>query len=247
MIAPFCRNKSPRRLCEEIEKVLPPSTGRMVRRPFNHYLPTQSDWWIVPSLELPFFKFGKYFFAWGEEDKSLISCGFSVIKGLDPAVKKVYPSKKGRRLIMDESWGWKFFASSVASGAFGEIVRATGMELELIFEGGYIDDPGLFDPETSSYRKDRYKLRFDPADGSVRVRTAKRDAMTLKLLNKVRDWPGFAAAVAELDADAFMYCTLFVSADFRIKEYGELGPDDPVRETEAIYRDYLGKFREFVR
>ena len=57
--------RSPRRLAEAVEPLLEPVAGeRLVRRPFNHYSPALTDWWIVPSLELPFFKFGKYFFTW---------------------------------------------------------------------------------------------------------------------------------------------------------------------------------------
>ena len=40
-------------MCEGIEAVIPPEDGaRLVRRPFNHYSPSLTDWWIVPSLEL---------------------------------------------------------------------------------------------------------------------------------------------------------------------------------------------------
>lgn len=67
MEIPYSVYQSPRRMCEGIEAVIPPEGGRIVRRPFNHYSPALTDWWIVPSLELPFFKFGKYFFTWDEK------------------------------------------------------------------------------------------------------------------------------------------------------------------------------------
>lgn len=102
--------RSPRRLCEGVEPELELREGeRLVRRPFNHYAPALTDWWIVPSLELPFFRFGKYFFTWDEKKRDTLQCGFGVTKGLDPMLKKVYPSKKGRRLLMEENWGWQFF------------------------------------------------------------------------------------------------------------------------------------------
>ena len=60
MTMTYSLNRSPRRLCEEMEPFIPPVEGeRLVRRPFNHYTPALTDWWIVPSLDLPFFKFGK--------------------------------------------------------------------------------------------------------------------------------------------------------------------------------------------
>ena len=86
--------RSPRRLCEGVEPELELREGeRLVRRPFNHYAPALTDWWIVPSLELPFFRFGKYFFTWDEKKRDTLQCGFGVTKGLDPMLKKVYPSK----------------------------------------------------------------------------------------------------------------------------------------------------------
>ena len=98
--------RSPRRLAEAVEPLLEPVAGeRLVRRPFNHYSPALTDWWIVPSLELPFFKFGKYFFTWDEKNRTELRTGLYLAKGLDPMLRKVYPTRKGRRLLMDESWG----------------------------------------------------------------------------------------------------------------------------------------------
>ena len=141
--------RSPRRLCEGVEPELELREGeRLVRRPFNHYAPALTDWWIVPSLELPFFRFGKYFFTWDEKKRDTLQCGFGVTKGLDPMLKKVYPSKKGRRLLMEENWGWQFFYPAMMRGELAELLRTAGAgighKLELIFEGGYVDDPGLF-------------------------------------------------------------------------------------------------------
>ena len=89
MEIPYSVYQSPRRMCEGIEAVIPPEGGRIVRRPFNHYSPALTDWWIVPSLELPFFKFGKYFFTWDEKVRDPLRCGLYLAKGLDPMLKKV--------------------------------------------------------------------------------------------------------------------------------------------------------------
>ena len=100
MTMTYSLNRSPRRLCEEMEPFIPPVEGeRLVRRPFNHYTPALTDWWIVPSLDLPFFKFGKYFFSWDVKQRTSLQCGLSLTKGLDPMLAAVYPSRKGRRLL----------------------------------------------------------------------------------------------------------------------------------------------------
>lgn len=249
MEIPYLVYQSPRRMCEGIEAVIPPEGGRIVRRPFNHYSPALTDWWIVPSLELPFFKFGKYFFTWDEKVRDPLRCGLYLAKGLDPMLKKVYPTKKGRRLLMDDSWGWHTFYPAVASGILQEKVRAgaaaLGRPVELIFEGGYVDDPGLFNPDSELRKRDRYTLVHDPADNSIRVLTARRDAMSMKFLNKVRDWKSFGEAMKFLNEEQFMWVDLFLAASYAVPP-GVEAPDH-AETAEGIWTKWLSLFREFVR
>lgn len=243
--------RSPRRLAEAVEPLLEPVAGeRLVRRPFNHYSPALTDWWIVPSLELPFFKFGKYFFTWDEKNRTELRTGLYLAKGLDPMLRKVYPTRKGRRLLMDESWGWHFFLPAVLSGKVEELVRrgaeASGNPVELIFEGGYVDDPGLFNPDSELRRRDRYTLEFDPAAGSLRVRTARRDAMSLKFLNRVRDWKSFVEAIQVLHAEQFLWCDLFLANVYLVPPESR-PPEESDRDAARICREWLNLFREFVR
>ncbi len=248
---PFSPNKSPRRLCEEIEKVLPDNGVRMVRRPFNHYTPTMTDWWLVPSLDLPFFKFGKYYFAWDEKKRNEIRTGYFVTKGMDRNLKSVFSSKKGKRLLMDDSWGWEHFMKALRDGSFEAMLRqgaeASQLDAELIFHGGYIDDPGVFDPQTALGRRDLYVFRFDRQSGAVTIKGAKRDAMSLKFLNKVRDWKSFTEAVEALNADQFMWCDVFAATAYEVREYGEFEPGEDVRSPEKIYNDWLAFFRSLVK
>jgi hypothetical protein len=233
-------------MCEKIEECIPVNDGRMVRRPFNHYSPALTDWWIVPSLELPFFKFGKYFFSWDEKSRKEIRCGLYLAKGLDPALKKVYPTKKGRRLLMDDSWGWHTFYPAVEAGILQEKVRtgaiAIGRKVELIFEGGYVDDPGLFNPDSDLRKKDRYTLIHDPDDNSIRVLTARRDAMSLKFLNKVRDWKSFSEAMKYLNEEQFMWVDIFIASAWGVCPGVEI-PPDAVGAGE-IWEKWLSHFRQ---
>ena len=244
--------RSPRRLCEGVEPELELREGeRLVRRPFNHYAPALTDWWIVPSLELPFFRFGKYFFTWDEKKRDTLQCGFGVTKGLDPMLKKVYPSKKGRRLLMEENWGWQFFYPAVMRGELAELLRTAGAgighRLELIFEGGYVDDPGLFNPDSELRKRDRYTLVYDPAVDSIRVGGAKRDAMCLKFLNKVRDWKSFGEAMMTLNAEAFLWCDLFIANTYRIPAADGENAGEPMRTPAEIHAEWLACFRNYVR
>ncbi len=251
-MALFCENKSPRKLCEEAEKFIASSPEqRMTRRPFNHYVPTLTDWWIVPSTELPFFKFGKYCFAWDENKRDEIRCGYFVTKGIDSLLKSVFSSKKGKRLLMDSSWGWYGFLDAVKSGKFEEMLRksamALGENIELIFHGGYIDDPGVFDPQTALGRRDRYTFLFSPGENSLRLKSAQRPAMAMKFLNKVRDWQTFLQAVETLAGDQFMWCDFFAAAVFQVREYGDFAPEEKVLNAQDICGSYLNFFAGLVR
>ncbi len=235
-------------MCEGIETAIPPD-GRLVRRPFNHYSPALTDWWIVPSLDLPFFKFGKYFFTWDEKVRDEIHCGLYLAKGLDPMLKAVYPTKKGKRLLMDDTWGWHAFYPAVERGGMQQLIRQgaqnLGRPVEIILEGGYVDDPGLFNPDSDLRKKDRYTLIHDPANDSIRVLTARRDAMSMKFLNKVKDWKSFGEAMKFLNEEQFMWVDLFVRAAWQVPPGVEIPAD--ATDAEAIYKQWLSLFRPFVR
>ena len=254
----YSRFKSPRRLCEGIERAIhadetAPAPERLVRRPFNHYTPALTNWWIVPALELPFFKFGKYFFCWNEKKRDRLQCGFYLAKGLDPMLAKVYPTKKGRRLLMDDSWAWHTFYPACRRGEFGEIVRsaaaAVQLPIEIIFEGGYVDDPGLFNPDSELRKRDRYTLGYDPAGNTLKILPGtRRDAMCLKFLNKIRDWKSFEEAMKTLHEEQFLWCDIFVSCAWAVRGGAEPESDDEAGDSaDEIFQKWLKPFLPFVR
>lgn len=250
MNIPYCENKSPRKLCEAIEAVLPADAGRLIRRPYNHFQPTMTSWWLVPSNELPFFKFGKFGFNWDEKKRETISCGLYLTKGLDPALKQVYPSKKGGRLIMDETWAWHNFAESCRNGKIPEAIKAAAgesMVIEAVIEGGYVDDPGLFDPQVEHPAMDCYTLSFDVKTGAMRVTKAKRAVMAIKELNKVSDLPSFCKTIDTLGNNQFLWMNVFIGAVFSVKEYGEFSPEDNVISASQIWEKVLCKFLPWIK
>ena len=115
----------------------------------------------------------------------------------------------------------------------------------MIFEGGYVDDPGLFNPDSELRKRDRYTLVHDPADNSIRVLTARRDAMSMKFLNKVRDWKSFGEAMKFLNEEQFMWVDLFLAASYAVPP-GVEAPDH-AETAEGIWMKWLSLFREFVR
>lgn len=212
-------HRTPWQLCRAVEDTFPASAGRLVRRPFNHYDPDYTNWYLVPSLSLPFFKFGKYYFSWDEKVRQEIRMGLIVTKGLDPALKAAYPSKRGKRLLMDDTWAWLPLLAGMRSGALPDAIRETakrtGEDVLIEISGGYIDDPGIFDPDQDYRKKDRYLLRFQAETECVTVAGADRSAMCLKFLNQVHDPEGLANAFETLNKEAFLWCDIFIGTACR--------------------------------
>ena len=247
----YCSCRTPWQLCRAAEDTFPPGGPRLVRRPFNHYDPDYTSWYLVPSLALPFFKFGKYHFAWDEKVRDEIRCGLIVTKGLDPMLKAAYPSKRGKRLLMDDTWAWPHLLDGVRSGALFAAVRTaaerSGEPVTIEFSGGYIDDPGLFDPDQDYRKKDFYRLKFDPASDAVTVANARRDAMCLKFLNQVHDFAGLVKAFDTLAGEAFLWCDVFVSIGYAIDHTGVRVPGAGEADPAQVRAAALDPFAAWVR
>lgn len=224
----YCLNKSPRTLSENVYDFINANCiGNVVckwaRRPFDHYRPTESAWYIIPSAELPFFRFGKFYFEW--ENPQKINCGIICTKGLAPELAVVYPSKKGRRLIMEkDNWAFPEWAFGCYNNKLMPVLREIKnnlpqADLKIRLHGSYVDDPGLFDPYTEEKKAfDRYELAVEPLNDIIKVSSAKRNAMNLKILNQVRNGETFGQAMKEIAADAFLWCDIFIGTTFEITE-----------------------------
>lgn len=247
----FCEKKNPRRLCEAVEAPASAALGKLARRPFNRFKAIETPWWLVPSADLPFFHHGKLYFDWGNgELGDTILCGYYLEKGLGPELASLYPSKKGRSWIMNEKWQWRNFVSSCADGSFFKMLRIarerSGLDFELHVSGGYVDDPGLFDPYNDRLKKDSYVFDLDAMDEAVKYRCARRDAMVLKMLNKVKCFADLQGAVATLDADSFLWLNIFIALRFKVY------PQEPPAEKEVmdsvrLWNDCLSVFSGLIR
>lgn len=244
----FCENKSPRTLSEAVYGYLKNDGFKGARRPFDHYRPTETDWYIVPSSELPFFKFGKFYFEWSS-DRRAVNLGVICTKGLAPELAVVYPSKKGRRLIMeDDSWAFPFWLEQCMQlqllPCLQKINAALpGITLKLRLHGAYIDDPGLFDPYTEEKKAiDCYELEVEPGNGTIRVVRALRQAMNLKILNRVQNEKTFAAALEAVGSDSFLWCNFFIGTQLQIAN-----GDEEVIPIVDIAEKILAPLSIFVR
>lgn len=247
----FCENKSPRTFSENVYEYLKEygiasQIFKGARRPFDHYRPTESAWYIVPSSELPFFKFGKFYFEWNST--SSINCGVICTKGLAKELSIVYPSKKGRRLIMeDDSWAFQSWVSCCENMKLLPVLseiqhNLPGIELKIRLKGSYVDDPGLFDPYTEEKKAfDQYELGIDTAADKINVIRAVRQAMNLKILNQVYNSASFGRAMAQIAADNFLWCDFFIGTTFQIAD-----ESSSVLQIEDIVRNFLTPLSVFV-
>ena len=86
-------------------------------RPFNRFEADDSRiWWIVPSNEVPTFKFTKVIISTSDdwEDGQRTFIGLHCEKGLGPAAGQLdyYPD----HLLIDDSWSWNTLTRDLAKG-----------------------------------------------------------------------------------------------------------------------------------
>ena len=245
----ICEKKTPRRLCEAVEEFASRDAGKMARRPFNRFVPIVTSWWLVPSPELPFYRHGKLYFDWGDKEQQTIACGFYLEKGLAPEVAAVYDSKKGRSLILNDRWEWEDFVRRCVSGEVAAILQETvtqsGLDIELHAIGGYVDDPDLFDPYNDKLKRDHFIFHLG-GDGALTYKSARRDAMVLKIFNKVKNLNDLAGAIGQLKEDHFLWFNLFISAKFGICPE-EIPAGVELWSSERIWNNFLRHFRPWLR
>jgi hypothetical protein len=246
----YCEKMTPRRLCEAIEEYASVDCGKLARRPFNRFKAIECAWWLVPSAALPFYHHGKLYFDWADKDQSAIACGFFIEKGLAPEVAAVYPSKKGKSLIMNDSWQWNRFRDACADNSFFKMLRIAAekskLEFELHVRGGYVDDPGLFDPYNDKLKQDHFIFDLDPMTEAVKYRSAKRDAMVLKVLNKVKNFVGLRDAIIGFDADHFLWLNVFLAVKFRVCP-PEPPPNEQIISSKDIWSQCLSAFAGLIK
>jgi len=244
-----CERRTPRRLAEVLEPQAETALGKIVRRPFNRFDPDVTPWWLVPSNDLPFYRHGKYFITWdGVPPNRQLFCSFYLEKGMAPELAVVYNSKKGKALLMDDSWLWSKFVKAVTGGeittALQPAIRA-GLRPELRFTGSYVDDPGVFDPYNNKRKSDDFVLRLGADGETLEYVRARRDLMVLKPLNKVKKMSDLATALREFDQDQFLWLTLQIGVCFAPLPAENL-PEDAEWSAARIWNEFLGVFRPWV-
>jgi hypothetical protein len=141
---------------------------RLTARPWNHYEPLNTDWWLIPSTEWPAYRHAKVFFRARDANRVLYT-GFYLEKGLSPRVAEAYPT--GKKLVMQENWAWHTFFDALAREdvtlAITSIFAQSGLPVRIELHAHLVEDPGSYDPYAPPM--DQSWAAFDTQDGSLRL------------------------------------------------------------------------------
>lgn len=232
----YFEKNNPHRLCNSIAEAAALSGCKLARRPFNRFEPETSAWWLVPSSALPFYQFNKIYCTWGNHERDSMLCGLYFEKGLAPELATVYPSKKGRSLLMNPKWYWHKFIQNCLDGSLTEIIKtaaqSSSFQMQFHVSGGYVDDPALYDPYGEKQKKDHYIFDLDKDSETLKYRSARRDAMILKCMNNVHNTQDFSSTMHNLSKEQFLWLDIFIAAEFKV-------PSKDTQDTEIISSDNI--------
>jgi len=179
---------------------------------------------------------GKFFFDWGGDDSIL--CGFYVEKGLDPKVlqTKLYTSAKAKRFIMQPDWIWHQFLHDCYSGRIESAIRAAAKALPfpviVRIDGGYCEDPSVFDPHKSLLKNDVYLLQWEKESELFRLIESKLEARLLGDLAKVKIFSDLFSFFSKMNDDPFLWLDTFFAIRLHNKNI-EIIPDTEREEWNA--------------
>jgi len=237
----YCEKNNPHRLCNSLAESATASNCKLARRPFNRFEPETSAWWLVPSSDLPFYQFKKIYCTWADKERDAMLCGLYLEKGLAPELAAVYPSKKGRSLLMNPKWHWHKFIQSCGDGSFAETIKnaaqSSGFPIEFHVSGGYVDDPGLYDPYGEKQKKDHYTFDLEKDSEILKYRSARRDAMILKSMNNVHNISTLCSTMRNFDKEHFLWLDIFIAAEFKVPS--QETNDSEVVSSSDIWNNFL--------
>ena len=142
---------------------------------------------------------------------------------------------------MNKKWHWHKFIQSCADGSLAETIKTaaqtSGFKLEFHITGGYVDDPALYDPYGGKQKKDHYIFELDKDFSTLKYRSAKRDTMTLKCLNKVKKISDMCSIMQTLDKEHFLWLDVYIAAELKVAK-GDTNESEIVSADE-MWNDFL--------
>lgn len=227
---------TPRLICEEVSK-LSARDIKLTKRPWDRFRPDISPWWLVPSTDIPHYKYTKLYFNWKNEKQEAINCGLYVEKGLDESLAPVYSSKQSKHLIMNKEWNWHRIVKAFNNATLFEAISKTGNKftaIKIIIDGGYVTEPTSFDPyQDKKIKWDKYCFLLDKNSEKIDIESSNRSSFTLKLHN-IKTRQNLTSAINELYKDQWLWLNLFICIEIPSKTDKNIA--DSVKE---VYENFL--------
>lgn len=131
------RAENARELAVMINESLKTKEQHYTLRPFNRFNTERSMWWIVPSIDYPAYRFGKFFV---DEVGGKFEVGLHIEKGLTQSIER------NSQLMLDDTWAWHVFVDALATGEIGYrlamIQKSVGNNIEIAI---HVDIPKLIE------------------------------------------------------------------------------------------------------
>jgi len=113
-----------------------PIAQELHARPYNHYEPEFSRWWLIPGTDWPAYRHSKLSIRKSPVNPGEMYAGFYTEKGLDrtlTGMPEVQPS-----YIMRDDWYWHQFLREARGGGLDpvveEVIRRSGCPVRLLIE-----------------------------------------------------------------------------------------------------------------
>jgi len=206
---------TPRLICEEISK-LSSCDVKLTKRPWDRFRPDTSPWWLVPSTNLPHYKYAKLYLNWEDARQETINLGLYIEKGLDESLAPVYSSKQAKHLIMNSSWDWYEIVKAFNDSSLFEAISKVNNNIstiKLIIDGGYVTEPSSFDPyQDKKIKWDKYCFLLDKNSEKIVLKSTNRSSFTLKL-HTIKTRQDLTASINELNKDQWLWLNLFICTE----------------------------------
>jgi len=188
---------------------------QLTARPWKRFKPETTSWWLAPSTEWPAYGRAKCHFGPSAFERATFAA-LHLEKGLDPALKELFPSRRASGLFMDGGWAWHRFLPSLASDALRRVADGLAREheaaLRFALEGGYVQDVEGFDPldEDSPIRFDRVLHLWLDGIGRLKLERFQPRGKVLAEAGLSLDLPEYAALLARCSEDPWVWFDLKV-------------------------------------
>lgn len=177
-------------------------------RPFNHYEPKFSRWWLIPSTDWPACRHSKLSIRKSPEQQMYV--GFYTEKGLDGSLASM-PGVDAA-LILQNDWYWHEFLTAAERGDFDEVIETLMQQsacsarlLVEIYAFNHVPTP-----ENAVRPDESQQLVREPSASHFEVADASSVLTTLATLGSCRSIRDVAVWLKEQSALRFFWIDLHI-------------------------------------